>query len=240
MQVQLLHVCVKAVHCYWRFSSTFHVLWSNSAGYSKCRIDLESFCFSSGWRLVILLVHKCKTTKMKIEVQYCQRKADKSLVNALTRSTSRSRHVCSNRSLGLESTSSVEDERLLIPQVHQRKKKEGKTTLTTAENRSEDRRCTHSPARRSIDVVDGSSSPAFEHHSTTERFWIYVFCSSGMPSTRGACGSSLETERKSAGVKKKASRDLGSALVSNGEEKRPSIEMCMMRMRHDAMSGCTG
>ena len=61
-----------------------------------------------------------------------------------------------------------------------------------------------------------------------------------MPSTRGACGSCLETERKFAGVKKKASRDLGSALVSNGKEKRPSMEMCMMRMRHDEMSGCAG
>ena len=45
----------------------------------------------------------------------------------------------------------------------------------------------------------------------------------------------------STGVKKKASRALGSALASSGEEKRRSIEnydeMCMMRMRHDAMSG---
>ena len=31
-----------------------------------------------------------------------------------------------------------------------------------------------------------------------------------------------------------------SALASSGEEKRRSIEMCMMRLRHDAMSGCAG
>ena len=30
------------------------------------------------------------------------------------------------------------------------------------------------------------------------------------------------------------------ALASSGEEKRRSIEMCIMRMRHDAMSGCAG
>ena len=49
--------------------------------------------------------------------------------------------------------------------------------------------------------------------------------------------------KKSTAVKKKASRDLGYRpwrVASSGEEKRRSIEMCKMRMCHDAMSGCAG
>ena len=46
--------------------------------------------------------------------------------------------------------------------------------------------------------------------------------------------------KKSTGVKKKASRDLGLAVASSGEEKSPLIIMCMIRMRHDAISGCSG
>ena len=91
--------------------------------------------------------------------------------------------VCSNRSLVLESTSSVVNKRLLIPQVHQHKK--GKITLTTAENSSgrgsEDRPCTHSPACRSIDVVDVSSwsIPRFQASFSRQlnSSEIYVFCS---------------------------------------------------------------
>ena len=34
--------------------------------------------------------------------------------------------------------------------------------------------------------------------------------------------------------------DIGPGAASSGEEKRRSIEIMMMRMRHDAMSGCAG
>ena len=145
--------------------------------------------------------------------------------------------VCSNRSLGLETND------YSFPRSTSAKKR-GKTTLTTAENSSEEvQKIDHAPSHllvdRSTSTVDGSSSLSdiIRQLNASE---IYVFCSSGMPTTRGARASCLETERKSTGVKEKASRDLGSALASSGEEKGPSIEMCMMRMRHDAMSGCAG
>ena len=54
---------------------------------------------------------------MEIELQYCQRKADELIVNTLTRSTLRSRRCL------LQQGSWERDERLLIPQVHQRQKK---------------------------------------------------------------------------------------------------------------------
>ena len=86
--------------------------------------------------------------------------------------------VCSNRSLELESTSSVVNERLLTPQVHQHKKRKNHTDDRREQLRrgSEDRPCTHSPARRSIDVVDVSSwsIPRFQasfSRSITELFW---------------------------------------------------------------------
>ena len=83
--------------------------------------------------------------------------------------------VCSNRSV-LESTSSVVNERLLIPQVHQHKK--GKITLTTAENSSgEVQKIDHAPTRLLIDRSTSStfllihSSLSGIIQSTTELFW---------------------------------------------------------------------
>ena len=54
---------------------------------------------------------------------------------------------------------------------------------------SEDRPCTLPPARRSIDVSSGSLSGIIRQLNASE---IYVFCSSGMPTTRGARASCLE------------------------------------------------
>ena len=86
--------------------------------------------------------------------------------------------VCSNRSLGLESTSFVVNERLLIPQVHQHKK--GKTTRTTAENSSgEVQKIDRAPTtlacssidrrRRRFLLIHSSLSGIIQ--STTELFW---------------------------------------------------------------------
>ena len=88
--------------------------------------------------------------------------------------------VCSNRSLELESTCSVVNERLLTPQVHQHKK--GKITLTTAENRSgEVQKIDHAPTRLLVDRSTSSTFPPdpFEiprfqasfSRSITELFW---------------------------------------------------------------------
>ena len=118
--------------------------------------------------------------------------------------------VCSNRSLGPESTSSVVNERLLIPQVHQHKK--GKITLTTAENSSgEVQKIDHAPTCLLVDRSTSSTFPpdpflAFRHHSVDN--WTLLKSTSFVRSS-GARESCLETERKSTGVKKKASRDLG-------------------------------
>ena len=118
--------------------------------------------------------------------------------------------VCSNRSLVLESTSSVVNERLLIPQVHQHKK--GKITLATAENSSgEAQKIDHAPTRLLVDRSTSSTFPAdpflaFRHHSVDN--WTLLKSTSFVLSS-GARASCLETERKSTGVKKKASRDLG-------------------------------
>ena len=114
--------------------------------------------------------------------------------------------VCSNRSLGLESTSSVVDERLLIPQVHQHKK--GKITLTTAVNSSgEVQKIDHAPTRLLVDRSTLSTFPpdpflAFRHHSVDN--WTLLKSTSFVRSS-GDRASCLETERKSTGVKKKAS-----------------------------------
>ena len=137
--------------------------------------------------------------------------------------------VCSNRSLGLESISSVVNEWLLIPQVHQRKKKERQhwRPQRTAEKRF--RRSTMHPLacssidrrRRQILLIHSSLSGIIRQLNASEIsvFWI---CSSSVPTTWGGRASCLETERKSTGMKKKA---LGSTLASSGEEKRPSIKM---------------
>ena len=151
--------------------------------------------------------------------------------------------VCSNRSLGLESTSSGVNERLLIPQVHQHKK--GKITLTTAENSSgEVQKIDHAPTCLLVHRSTSSTFPpdpflAFRHHSVDN--WT-LLKSTYFVRSSGARESCLETERKSTGVKKKASRDLG--YRSWGQVAKKSVGrskwLCMMRMRHDAMSGCAG
>ena len=84
---------------------------------------------------------------------------------------------CSNRSLVLESTSSVVNERLLIPQVHQHKK--GKITLTTAENSSgEVQKIDDAPTRLLVDVSSWSI-PRFQASFSRQlnSSEIYVFCS---------------------------------------------------------------
>ena len=123
---------------------------------------------------------------------------------------------CSNRSLVLESTFSVVNERLLIPQVHQHKK--GKITLTTAENSSgEVQKIDHAPTRLLVDRSTSSTFPpdpflAFRHHSVDN--WT-LLKSTSFVRLSGARASFLETERKSTGVKKKASRDLGYRPISS-------------------------
>ena len=164
-------------------------------------------------------------------------------MNTLTRSTSRSRRCL----LQEESWTGVHLLRSKRTTAHspgppaQKRKDHTDDRRKQLRRGSEDRSCTHSPARRSIDVVDVSSwsIPRFQASFSRQlkSSEIYVFCSFKWSP---ASASRLETERKSTGVKKKASRDLGSALASSGEEKRRSIEMCMMRMHHDAMSGCAG
>ena len=154
--------------------------------------------------------------------------------------------VNSNRSLVLESTSSVVNERLLIPQVHQHKKRKNHTDDRREQLRrgSEDRPCTHSPARRSIDVVDVScwSIPRFQASFIRQlnSSEIYVFCSFEwspciVPGNRKKVHWGEEESLN-------FSRDLGYrpwrrvAKKSVGRSKW----LCMMRMRHDAMSGCAG
>ena len=155
--------------------------------------------------------------------------------------------VCSNRSLVLESTSSesVVNERLLFSQVHKRKK--GKITLTTAENSSgEVQKIDHAPTRLLVDRSTSSTFPpdpflTFRHHSVDN--WTLLKSTSFVRSS-GARASCLETERESTGVKKKASRDLGYRPCTWRRVAKKSVGrskwLCMMRMRHDAMSGCAG
>ena len=85
--------------------------------------------------------------------------------------------VCSNRSLALESTSSVVNERLLIPQVHQHKKKEKSHWRSQRTALERFRRSTMHPlACSSIDrrhrrflLIHSSLSGIIQ--STTEHFW---------------------------------------------------------------------
>ena len=128
----------------------------------------------------------------------------------------------------LESTSSVVNERLLIPQVHQHKK--GKTTLTTAENSSgEVQKIDHAPTRLLVDRSTSSTFPpdlflAFRHHSVDN---LTLLKSTSFVRSSGARASCLETERKSTawGEEESLKRPRISALASSGEEKRRSIEM---------------
>ena len=152
--------------------------------------------------------------------------------------------VCSNRSLELESTSSVVNERLLTPQVHQHKKRKTHTDDRREQLRrgSEDRPCTHSPARRSIDVSSWSI-PRFQasfSRSITELFWNLRLLFVRVEPVHRA----WKPKESRLGVQMKASRDLGYrpwrrvAKKSVGRSKW--LCTCMMRMRHDAMSGCAG
>ena len=126
--------------------------------------------------------------------------------------------VCSNRSLGLESTSSVVNERLLIPQVHQHKK--GKTTLTAAGNSSgEVQKIDHAPTRLFVDRSTSSTFPpdpflAFRHHSVDN--WTLLKSTSFVRSS-GARASCLETERSPLGWRRKLQ---GTSDIDHGEWRR--------------------
>ena len=146
-----------------------------------------------------------------------------------------------NRSLGLESTSSVVNKRLQIPQVHQHKK--GKTTLTTAENSAgEVQKIDHAPTRLLVDRSTSSTFPrdpflAVIIQSTTELFWNLrlLFAFEWSP-----CIVPGNRKKVHWGEEESLKRPRISGLASRGEEKRRSIDIMMMRMRHDAMSGCAG
>ena len=135
--------------------------------------------------------------------------------------------VSSNRSLVLESTSSVVNERLLIPQVHQHKQRKNHTDDRREQLRrgSEDRPCTHSPARRSINVVDIScwSIPRFQASFSRQlnSSEIYVFCSFEW----SPCIVPGNRKKVHWGEEESLKRPRISALASSGEEKRRSIEM---------------
>ena len=152
--------------------------------------------------------------------------------------------VCSNRSLVLESTSSVVNERLLIPQVHQHKKEKShwrpqrtawerfrRSTMHPLACSSIDRR------RRRFLLIHSSLSGIIQ--STTELFWnLRLLCVRVEPVHRA-----WKLKKKSTGVKKKPSSDLGSNRPWRRVAKKSigrSKWLCMMRMRHDAMSGCAG
>ena len=97
---------------------------------------------------------------MKIEVQHCQRKTDwLPVVTTLTRSTSRSRRCL----LQQESRAGLHLLRSKRTTTHspgppaQKRKDSIDDRREQLRRGSEDRPCTRSPARRSIDVVDGSS-----------------------------------------------------------------------------------
>ena len=127
--------------------------------------------------------------------------------------------VCSNRSLGLESTSSVVNERLLIPQVHQHKK--GKTALTTAENSSgEVQKIDHAPTRLLVDRSTSSTFPpdpflAFRHHSVDN--WTLLKSTSFVRSS-GVRASCLETERSPLGWRRRKPQETSG--IDHGEWRR--------------------
>ena len=147
---------------------------------------------------------------MKIEVQHYQRNADWLIVNTLTRSTSRSRRCL----LQQEYCAGVHLLRSKRTTAHspgppaQKRKNHTDDRREQLRRGSEDRPCTHSPACRSIDVVDVSSrsiprfQASFSRQLNSSEIYVRVRSS-------GARASCLETERKSTEVKKKASRDLG-------------------------------
>ena len=106
--------------------------------------------------------------------------------------------VCSNRSLVLESTSSVVNERLLIPQVHQHKKRK---------NHTDDRReqLRRGPTRLLVDRSTSSTFPpdpflAFRHHSVDN--WTLLKSMSFVCSS-GTSASCLETKESPLGWRRK-------------------------------------
>ena len=110
---------------------------------------------------------------------------------------------------------------------------------------SEDRPCTHSPARRSIDVVDVSSWSIPRFRASFSRQLnsseMYVFCSFEW----SLCIVPGNRKKVHWGEEESLKRRRISALqlASSGEQKKSvgrSKWLCMMRMRHDAMSGCSG
>ena len=137
--------------------------------------------------------------------------------------------VCSNRSLGLESTSSVVNDRRTAHSPGppaQKRKNHTDDHREQLRRGSEDRPCTHSPARRSIDVVDVSSwsIPRFQVSFSRQlnSSEIYVFCSfEWSPCIVPGNRKKFHWGEEAWSLK----RPRISALASSGEENRPSIEM---------------
>ena len=133
------------------------------------------------------------------------------MVNTLTRSTSRSRR-CQLQQESCAGVHLLRSKRTTAHSPGPPAQKKGKITLTTAENSSgEVQKIDHAPTRLLVDRSTSSTFPAdpflaFRYHSVDN--WTLLISTSFVRSS-GARASCLETERKSTGVKKKASRDLG-------------------------------
>ena len=149
------------------------------------------------------------------------------IVNTLTRSTSRSRRCL----LQQESWAGVHLLRSKRTTPHspgppaQKRKNYTDDRREQLRRGSEDRPCTHSPARRSIDVVDVSSSsiPRFQASFSRQlnSSEIYVFCSFEW----SPCIVPGNRKKVHWGKEESLKRPRISALASSGEEKRRSIEM---------------
>ena len=136
--------------------------------------------------------------------------------------------VCSNRSLGLDRVHLLRRKRTTAhsPGPPAQKRKDHTDDRREQLRRgSEDRSCTHLPARRWIDVVDVSSwsIPRFQASFSRQlnSSEIYVFCSFEWSPWI------VSGNRKKAhwGEEESLKRPRISALGSSGEEKRRSIEM---------------
>ena len=150
--------------------------------------------------------------------------------------------VCSNRSLVLESTSSVVNERLLIPQVHQHKKEKSHwRPQRTAQERF--RRSTMHPLacssidrrRRRFHLIHSSLSGIIQ--STTELFWNLRLLFVRVEPVHRA----WKPKESPLGWRRnpQVTSDMPWRRVAKKSVGR-SKWLCMMRMRHDAMSGCAG
>ena len=130
--------------------------------------------------------------------------------------------VCSNRILGMQPASSimiVNERKKNSPSApaHEKKKdKKRKTILTTAENiPGEIHKIDHDHLLVDQSTLTAPRDPflAFVYHSTSdhERLWNRLFFNSFTMHAYQMRSRCIMTERKSIGVKKKASRDLGLA-----------------------------